>query len=512
MDTWNPGRPLNRRPSYYDQVTALPEEQTSAREAVGRSPLRPPRRHTLSQATSISRLIAALEQLTAAQPRRQDLVNLDRRMQRFNLHQSRRELATALNSRPDLPVERLRTLGRFLATTARHRSTVGLGVILLGVFGDDDDRELLTTLGTVSGLSCYASYALATSQSRRDEALFAMARRADGWPRVDAVRLLHGTTDPAIRRWLIAEACTGDILDAYFALTAAQTGDLAGHLAPDTVDDPLLEGASRLLSAMTDPFGPDPNHLQRYAQAPAAVAAFVRHVHSRDHTLANLLHLQSLGRYLETNDAEAIAWPTGELDATRVSIAQYTTGDQAVRAVRAGLEHSALPTFQQAAWAAITMQIPVATCILARLERYPTDSWLWSILLDNCPETDITAVLDTAIRLLLTEPGTTPEAPEPSSTCAVESALDFIVSRLDNHPGLGWPLIDAALRGQHVRTRNMAVKALAAWPTALRTNLVTDALRAAEGAEPDPHTKRRMEQIIGRAEPTTDKTRRKRSP
>lgn len=398
-----------------------------------------------------------------------------------------------------------------MATTARRRTTVGLGIVLLGAFGNDDDQELLITLGTLSGLCCYASNALATSHSHREEALFELARRADGWPRVDAVRLLGAPVGPAVQKWLIAEACTGDILDAYFALDAAQVGDLAGHLAPETVDDALLQGASRLLRAMTDPDGPSPNLMNGYDQAPAAVTAFIRHVRRRHHTLANILHLQWLGQYLATEAAEAISWSAGELAVTRGSIEQYITDDRAIRAVHHGLDHPSLPTFRQAIWAATAMRIPVAVRVLARLEEYPTDMWLWYTLLDNCPEADIGDIVDAAARLLLGEPHRNHETAESTGAPAVENALDMIVSRLDNHPGKGWPLIEAALQGRAVRTRNMAVKALAGWPAEMRTKAVADALRAARDVEPDPNTEARMGQILEQVGLSMDQTYGKRS-
>jgi hypothetical protein len=41
--------------------------------------------------------------------------------------------------------------------------------------------------------------------------------------------------------------------------------------------------------------------------------------------------------------------------------------------------------------------------------------------------------------------------------------MDFIVQDLRRFPGVGWSLVEVALRGRSIRLRNMAVRALDAW-------------------------------------------------
>jgi len=83
---------------------------------------------------------------------------------------------------------------------------VAAGIVLLGLAGDARDRELLLLLGTLEELTLYAAVALQRSQPDRDQAIYALARRVDGWGRIQAVEQLRGTQDPEIRAWLLRAA------------------------------------------------------------------------------------------------------------------------------------------------------------------------------------------------------------------------------------------------------------------------------------------------------------------
>ncbi|WP_146603884.1 helix-turn-helix domain-containing protein [Micromonospora deserti] len=96
-------------------------------------------------------------------------------------------------------------------------------------------------MGALEDLTLYAVVALRRSQPDRVDAVFDLARRVDGWDRIHAVNRLADTGDPQIKAWLLREGFRNTILDEYLAHTAATTGDLAGTLAQDTIDEALLE-------------------------------------------------------------------------------------------------------------------------------------------------------------------------------------------------------------------------------------------------------------------------------
>ena len=74
--------------------------------------------------------------------------------------------------------------------------------------------------------------------------------------------------------------------------------------------------------------------------------------------------------------------------------------------------------------------------------------------------------------------------------------LDLIVSRLDKHPGKGWPLVKIGLRNRTIRNRNMAIRILAAWPADQIPPDAAYAVREALSAEPDPNVATAMQQLL----------------
>ena len=142
-----------------------------------------------------------------------------------------------------LPRTGLRALGRRLAEHGTHRDPVKIGLLLLGLGGNRRDRELLLLLGTLDELTLFAAIALSRSQSDADTAVHTLAQRVTGWGRINAVRRLQGTTDPATRAWLLREGFRHTVMNEYLAHLAATTGRLHDALTAPHVDQQLLDGA-----------------------------------------------------------------------------------------------------------------------------------------------------------------------------------------------------------------------------------------------------------------------------
>jgi len=99
--------------------------------------------------------------------------------------------------RRDLPAHWLRAVGLWLAEFGTGRHAVASGIVLLGLAGDERDRDLLLLLGTLEDLTLYAVVALARTQPDRDRAVFELARRVQAWGRIQAVERSRA---PATRR------------------------------------------------------------------------------------------------------------------------------------------------------------------------------------------------------------------------------------------------------------------------------------------------------------------------
>lgn len=101
-------------------------------------------------------------------------------------------LADALGEqlrRRDLPARRVRELGRWLAEHGTRRNAVAAGIVLVGLAGDERDRDLLLLLGGLEDLTLYAVVALPV---RSPTGIAPCSRWPSGWPaawgRVHAVK------------------------------------------------------------------------------------------------------------------------------------------------------------------------------------------------------------------------------------------------------------------------------------------------------------------------------------
>lgn len=117
---------------------------------------------------------------------------------------------------------------------------------------------------------------------------------------------------------------------------------------------------------------------------------------------------------------------------------------------------------------------------------------MWQPLVENSDIRDEITALATEL-LPLDELAT---GPGPGSIFRTPAAivLSWVVERLDERPGTGWPLIRAALSNETVQCRDAALYALKAWPTL--PDEVAATLRDAIPVEPDPKIREQMRQVL----------------
>lgn len=385
----------------------------------------------------------------------------------------------------DLDGGRLREVGRWLAENGGRRAAVAVGIILLGVAGDTRDRSLLLLLGALEDLTLYATVALLRSQPDRDRAVFELARRVDGWGRIHAVERLAGTGDPEIKGWLLREGYRNGIMNEYLAHLAATTGDLAGALAADPVDDDLIDGAGGILLALCN--GGPARDMTDYEDGPVAVERYLVQVGRRPPVLGRMAIVGTLDRSLA-----GLPWD----GPVRAALSARCTGLTDRADWRATLTDAVgsddLEVFRPAIWPATTIGVPIRDRLKHHLPAAPFDMDLWWPLVDDPGDFD--EVVELATELLPLDDLAT----GPGSTFALfagpTGVLDVVVSRLADHPGTGWPLIRAALSNETIHNRNMALQALAAWPTVPAE--VAAAVREAARIEPDDRLRAAMTALL----------------
>lgn len=264
----------------------------------------------------------------------------------------------------DLPVEDVRSVARQLTERGTRRNAVALGIVMLGVVGDERDRELLLLLGGLGELTLYAAVALANSQPDRDRTVFQLARRVDGWGRVHAVQRLTGSRDPEIKSWLLRTGFRNNVMTAYLAHIAATTGDLRSALLESAVDDELLDGAADILDTLI--VGGPSADIRNYPDALPVLVRFCELLTVAAPTLPRIRSVRTITELLNDSPPE-LDWPSGKVAALASDYSALLARSDWSDMVRSGL---AEPQWGEVGFNP-TFAIHNARTFTGRLSRWP---------------------------------------------------------------------------------------------------------------------------------------------
>lgn len=350
---------------------------------------------------------------------------------------------------------RVQAIGHWLATRAPDRSAVKFGIALLGLF-DPPDIPTLITVGAHDEFTLYSAVSL--SNTRNEAALFELAKRVDGWGRIECVERLANTADPHIKRWMLLDGFRNSIMDEYLALTCARTGGLAEALAAASPDDQLVDSAGDLLQALLsgEP-GPPPNEYS------ALVPALRRYVELVGQRPGNLRERSVVRRIRDLIDAPGdVPLDSGDYAALAAAADDFLARPHFRQAVDAGLIDADHAIYWDAKNAARDLGIDIYDAVYSRIETGMDDYPLWFDLLQATDEARIDRSLELGRELL----DLSALASGPSNdiglgpTYAADDALGSFLQELRRFPGKGQDLVAAGLRNRVVRNRNLAIRAL----------------------------------------------------
>src|SRR5579875_1945882 len=197
--------------------------------------------------------------------------------------------------------DRLYELARSFVTEAPDREPVKFGIAVLGLFRRPDDLELFQTLGRHDEFTLFCAVAIANSSEDPDEALWRLARNVTGWGRIHVVERLAGTTNPAVKRWLLREGFRNSVLYEYLAGTCARAGGLLAALSEDRVDRELLTAAGEIIQALIA--GGPAEGMDDYEDARPVLESYLDHMASGAETVEDFLHVHSIKGYLDEDDS-----------------------------------------------------------------------------------------------------------------------------------------------------------------------------------------------------------------
>ncbi|WP_184293557.1 hypothetical protein [Nocardiopsis algeriensis] len=402
------------------------------------------------------------------------------------------------------PPARVRELARWIAEYGTDRNALKIALVLLGLCGDERERDLLVLLGSLDEFALYAAVALWRAVPDPEPDLFLIARRTTGWGRIHAVKRLRGAADPAIRAWLLREGFRNGVMDSYlahfvavnFGLVEALTGE-----GPEAgTDEVLLDGAGRLLSAMAMAEGGVAEGLADYPGAFTALERYAELVEGVPAPLGRLADLTRIRLYLLGIPGD-LGRPAEEVARLGRRFSRLLEHPEWTDLVRAHLADPEREDFGAALWPAHELGLRPFDDVLRRLRVAPRDAaaWAWAFRWASSQEraTGLVELDETLLPLDRLDTG-------PTDVAAVgpgyedEQVLEQVLRCMARIPGSGRSLVRVGLRNRCVAVRASAVRVLEAWQDRPLSVGIVSLLRSAVREEPDPKIRKRMELLLER--------------
>jgi hypothetical protein len=397
--------------------------------------------------------------------------------------------------------QEIRDLALGLATRSSDRTPVKVGIVLLGLCATIEDREILLSLGRHEEFTHYVGVALTNAFEDAEPLLWELAKVVESWGRINLVRQLASTRSPEIKAWILREGFEGYFVQTMLAYVAATAGELAAALRAEDTDDAVYMAAGRILMNLiaARPIAGQ-RDIDDYADGPEAIRRYLAHAAQKHATLEGFGPLALIVDYLELRDGEElpVRWtehwqsrrplPKGWTEKERERSATYARWILQRSAWREliedGLRSEDGRTFHLAEHAARWLGDDTLPVILDRIRLSPADDTAWYKATSRAQDiVRWNEVLQAAIEWLSRhDTRETPWFPD---------WMLAIAQEMQQFPGMGWPLLRAALEGPLVVERRFGLRGLQwfledgwRWPTD-----ADDVLDLMARSDPDQYTR-----------------------
>ena len=400
--------------------------------------------------------------------------------------------------------DRLRELGRWLATTAADRGAVKVGLAVLGVTGVADDVDVVRALGAHEEFTLYAAVALTNGLDDPESELWALASAVDGWGRIHCVERLRDTTDPAIRAWILRGGFRNSIMYEYLAHIAATTGGLLEALQTSDPDRELLAAAGEILEALIA--GGPAEDIGDYDDGADAVEAYLGHMSKRAETLLDFQAIVAIRSFLARDDGwEELGvkgWSATRREAFEARCDDLLNRDEWSDRIAVALLSDGPGEFWRADQAARHLGIDTFDLHVQKIKQNPLgQSWFNAWQQANTSRAEELASLARDL-LPLSDIGTGPrDELGMGPGWEAHHALDWTLQELRSHPGVGEDLVLVGLQSPVTRNRNMALNVLKDWPRSGWPAGARDLAQALARSDPDDQAREFAGQILREARP-----------
>ncbi|MDR6884296.1 limonene hydroxylase [Bacillus sp. 3255] len=401
---------------------------------------------------------------------------------------------------PGIKPEAVFDEAKWLAENGTHRNAVKFGIALLGLFQNEQVKELLLTLGRHDEFTLYAVVAIRNGMEDSNQVLFELAKHVHGWGKIHLVERLEPTTQE-IRDWLLREGCPNNVMNEYLAFTCARNGGLREALSAEHVDSALFEGATDIIEALMS--GGPAEDIDDYEDGPQVMSDYVRLAKEMGSTARHLSVILSIRDFL-AGDGErwsrrmSEGWTeqirTDNRDACELLIANVKWISIVKDAVSAG--DSSARYYGSAC--ADKLGLDIWDTLYDQLAANPLQDFHYFQLMKSSDPNRIRRLIQFATEHLPLHQIATGPRDELGlgQEFAVHRNLDAILQSLDGHEGVGVELILTGLNSPVTRNRNLALKALEGWSAASWGERLIGVVHQLSQIEPDGSVKERIHKLL----------------
>jgi len=397
--------------------------------------------------------------------------------------------------------ERVYDLARSFATESPAREPVKFGIALLGLFGQEQDIDILRTIGRHEEFTLFCAVALGNSCEDGESELWELAKHVDGWGRIHLVERLSKTENPDIKDWLIREGYKNSIMFEYLAYPCAVGGSLLEAMETDEIDDDLLLSAAEIIKALI--VGGPAENMDDYEDGAVVTHLFLNQMEKGRSALSEFQAVNAIRVFLSEKEADWQArgnrgWTVEKREEMLRQCSAITQQPHWRDRVLTGLRSEDDVEFDLAGRAAAVLQIDAWPFHWDRLKKEPLQAGRWFGVMQDCNDSriaDVVALAESSLPLQQIASG-------PSTAIGLgpgyeaHSSLGFILQDLGRFPRHGMRLVEAGLQCSTIRNRNMALKALSEWGKDKWPANIVSLLKEASEREPDQEVRRRIDNAI----------------
>lgn len=390
-----------------------------------------------------------------------------------------------------------------LAFHTAHRNSVKMGLALLGRCGSKEGIEQIKILALHDEFTIFAVVALFNLSDRLPQDLWELARKVDGWGRVQIIwRLADLDLSEDMKEWLLMEGYKNSIMYEYLAYTCAIKGDLHLKIQAATISSDLYNAAGEIIDALIA--GGPAEDISHYAHAAVTVENFVRHARQHAVSLSHFLTLTHIKDYLDdlqqdlSPERMSNGWTQDEISNCLIDLVSVINGNDWATLTQEALQSTDNVTYWNGKQAARSLGIDLWPTVWGRLKDNPDDSSNWYDAAQEAGAEDADQLIQLAIESIpLKELATGPKDSLGLGPKYIKyQSLDYVIPFLENYPGKGEEILLTALNSPVTRNRNLAIKVLAKWDRSAWTAKIIDQLKLLKNIEPSESTRKNVHRLL----------------